>query len=99
VPELKDLKVGNRKEGCQRHRHARDRSRRARTDDPDLLRHTSGIAYDFFGNSLVKQEYKKIGVDGWDQTNAEMVQKLTKVPLQFSRNDVGLCFRPTCWDI
>jgi CubicO group peptidase (beta-lactamase class C family) len=83
VPELKDLKVGIEK---------KDASGNATLDivpavrEPtiqDLLRHTSGIAYDFFGNSLVKQEYKKIGVDGWDQTNAEMVQKLTKVPLQF----------------
>jgi len=61
-------------------------NRRSRTAAP-YLRHR----YDFFGNSLVKQEYKKIGVDGWDQTNAEMVQKLTKVPLQFQPG--------TTWDL
>jgi CubicO group peptidase (beta-lactamase class C family) len=49
----------------------------------DLLRHTSGIAYDFFGTSLVKEQYKLTGVDGWDQTNGEMVAKLARLPLQF----------------
>ncbi|HYS14546.1 MAG TPA: serine hydrolase domain-containing protein [Burkholderiaceae bacterium] len=83
VPELKDLKVGIEKKDASGTATLEIVPAAREPTIQDLLRHTSGIAYDFFGNSLVKQEYKKIGVDGWDQTNAEMVQKLTKVPLQF----------------
>ena len=42
----------------------------------DLLRHTSGFTYGVFGKSLVKEEYKKLGIDSWDQTNAEVMKKL-----------------------
>jgi CubicO group peptidase (beta-lactamase class C family) len=49
----------------------------------DLLRHTSGFTYGIFGKSLVKDEYKKLDVDSWDQTNAEVMKKLAAAPLQF----------------
>jgi CubicO group peptidase (beta-lactamase class C family) len=49
----------------------------------DLLRHTSGFTYGIFGQSLVKEEYRKAGVDGANQTNAEFIQKLATVPLMF----------------
>jgi len=49
----------------------------------DLLRHTSGLTYGVFGKSLVKEEYGKLGVDSWDQTNAEVMKKLAAAPLQF----------------
>jgi CubicO group peptidase (beta-lactamase class C family) len=49
----------------------------------DLLRHTSGLTYGFFGPGLVKKAY----VDGkvWDDypTNAELVDRLAKLPLAY----------------
>ncbi len=93
LPELKGLKVGVEKKDATGQVALEIVAASREPTIQDLLRHTSGIAYDFFGNSLVKQEYKKIGVDGWDQTNADMVQKLTKVPLHFqpgSTWDYGL---------
>lgn len=49
----------------------------------DLLRHTSGLAYSWFGKpSPVKELYKTTGVEARDQTSAEMIEKLAKVPLQ-----------------
>ncbi len=83
LPELNGLKVGVEKKDAAGHASLEIVAAVRQPTIHDLLRHTSGIAYDFFGNSLVKQEYKKIGVDGWDQTNAEMVQKLARLPLQF----------------
>jgi CubicO group peptidase (beta-lactamase class C family) len=47
----------------------------------DLLRHTSGFTYGIFGDSLVKAEYRKAGVDDLATTNEQLVRKLAVVPL------------------
>ena len=48
----------------------------------DLLRHTSGFAYGSrTRNALVKERYAKEGVDSRDLTNAELVDRLARVPL------------------
>ena len=49
----------------------------------DLLRHTSGLTYGFFGKSLVKQKYNEANVFDPNQTLAEFVTKLSKLPLAF----------------
>ncbi|MBA4394183.1 MAG: serine hydrolase [Desulfobacca sp.] len=52
----------------------------------DLLRHTSGITYGVFGKSMVKDLYHKTKEGNpydFIQTNAEMVTKLSKLPLAF----------------
>ncbi|GAA5334470.1 MULTISPECIES: serine hydrolase domain-containing protein [Thermus] len=48
----------------------------------DLLRHTSGITYGIFFDSLVKQEYRKVNADALDQTREEFLAKLSRLPLQ-----------------
>jgi CubicO group peptidase (beta-lactamase class C family) len=49
----------------------------------DLLRHTSGLTYGFFGTGLVKKAY----LDGkvWNDypSNAELVDRLAKLPLAY----------------
>lgn len=47
----------------------------------DLLRHTSGIVYGFFGNTLVHQAYNNTDLFNPGQTLAEFVTKLSKLPL------------------
>jgi CubicO group peptidase (beta-lactamase class C family) len=47
----------------------------------DLLRHTSGLTYDFIGKSQVKQAYLDLNLRDRDQTLAEFVSKLSKLPL------------------
>jgi CubicO group peptidase (beta-lactamase class C family) len=49
----------------------------------DLLRQTSGLTYGFFGKSAVKTMYKKAGIYKKNQTLAEFVQKLSKLPLAY----------------
>ena len=49
----------------------------------DLLRHTSGLTYSFFGKSKINMMYKEAGLGNPDQTLAEMVTKLSKLPLAF----------------
>ena len=49
----------------------------------DLLRHTSGLTYGFFGKSLVKQKYNEANLFDPNQSLAEFVSKLSKLPLAF----------------
>jgi CubicO group peptidase (beta-lactamase class C family) len=48
----------------------------------DLLRHTSGLTYGPFGDSLVQRMYREQGLLDGRQTNAAMVAKLAALPLQ-----------------
>ena len=76
MPDLKGLKVGIEKNGklelvpAQREMTLRD-----------LLRHTSGFTYSIFGKGMVKTLYEKEGIDVADISNAELVRRLTRVPL------------------
>jgi len=48
----------------------------------DLLRHTSGFTYGSLAtNARVKELYEKVGVDAVDITNADLIERLAKVPL------------------
>jgi CubicO group peptidase (beta-lactamase class C family) len=49
----------------------------------DLLRHTSGITYGIFGKSLVKQAYNEANLFDRNQTLAEFVSKIAKLPLAY----------------
>ena len=47
----------------------------------DLLRHTAGLVYGQFGDKLVHQAYRDAKVGDRNDTLAEMVAKLSKLPL------------------
>jgi CubicO group peptidase (beta-lactamase class C family) len=49
----------------------------------DLLRHTSGLTYGFFGDSLVKKAYLQAGLGAGDPNSAEFVEKLAGLPLHY----------------
>lgn len=49
----------------------------------DLLTHTSGFTYGFIGTSSVKQMYLRAGILNKNQTLAEFVHKLSKIPLYY----------------
>ncbi len=49
----------------------------------DLLRHTAGLTYGFFGNSSVDKMYRNAGLIADDKDLAEMCAKLGKIPLMF----------------
>jgi CubicO group peptidase (beta-lactamase class C family) len=49
----------------------------------DLMRHTSGLTYGFFGPGLVKQAYNAANLGTGDPTNAEFSQRLAKLPLAY----------------
>src|SRR6266853_689188 len=82
LPELKDVKVGVEKMDSSSGKPTLsfEDTRRAMTVQ-DLLRHTSGLVYGPFGNSLVHQAYNKANLFDGSQTLAEFVNKLSTLPL------------------
>ena len=49
----------------------------------DLMRHTSGITYGFFGAGMVKKAYNDAGVLKGDYTNEEFADRIAKLPLAY----------------
>ena len=49
----------------------------------DLLRHTSGITYGFFGDMMVKKAYVDANVFDYAIDNAEFAERIAKLPLAF----------------
>jgi CubicO group peptidase (beta-lactamase class C family) len=49
----------------------------------DLFRHTSGLTYGFFGNTLVKKMYVESKVWNDYPSNAELVARLARMPLAY----------------
>jgi CubicO group peptidase (beta-lactamase class C family) len=76
IPALGGLKVGIEKDGALE----LVPSRRDMTIQ-DLLRHTSGLTYGFFGAGLVKKAYVEAKPSGDSPSNAELVERLARLPL------------------
>lgn len=83
LPQLKNLQVGVEvKEGSGERRLILEPARREITVQ-DLMRHTSGMTYGIFGDSLVQRAYRAAGTMDDQQTNAQMIDKLAQLPLAF----------------
>jgi CubicO group peptidase (beta-lactamase class C family) len=82
LPELKDVKVGVEKTdpATGKPTLSLEAPERPMTVQ-DLLRHTSGLVYGPFGNTLVHQAYNRANLFDSGQTLAEFVTKLSKLPL------------------
>ena len=80
IPQLAGLKVGVEKPGASGPTLELEPARREMTIQ-DLLRHTSGFTYGLFGSGLVKKAYLDAKV--WEDypSNAELVDRLAKLPL------------------
>jgi CubicO group peptidase (beta-lactamase class C family) len=49
----------------------------------DLMRHTSGLTYGFFGEGLVKKAYVDAKLNAEDPDNAEFAERIAKLPLAY----------------
>jgi CubicO group peptidase (beta-lactamase class C family) len=49
----------------------------------DLMRHTSGLTYGFFGDTPVKKLYAEADLGNWADTNAKFVERIAKLPLSY----------------
>lgn len=82
LPELKNLQVGVERTDAAGAKSLDLVPATREMSIHDLLRHSAGLTYAFEGKSLVKDEYKKLGLDGVSESSAEWIQKLAKAPLQ-----------------
>jgi CubicO group peptidase (beta-lactamase class C family) len=85
LPELKDVKVGAEKTDSTTSKTelVLETPSRPMTVQ-DLLRHTSGITYGIFGKkSIVKDRYNAANLWDPNQTNAELITKISQLPLLY----------------
>ncbi|HUX74982.1 MAG TPA: serine hydrolase domain-containing protein [Steroidobacteraceae bacterium] len=84
LPSFASLGVGRETvdAGSDERSLAIDGLRRAMTVH-DLMRHTAGFTYGPFGDSLVQRAYRNAKLLDDQQTNAELVEKLARLPLAY----------------
>jgi CubicO group peptidase (beta-lactamase class C family) len=81
IPEFAGTKVGvERKNESGKITLALEPLKRPITIE-DLLRHTSGITYGFYGDSLVRKLYAEADLFSGDLTNAEVAERIARLPL------------------
>jgi CubicO group peptidase (beta-lactamase class C family) len=83
IPAFKEMKVGveSKGEDGKPELHLVDAKKQITIQD--LLRHTSGITYGFFGDLLVKKAYLAADVRTDDPDNAAFAERIAKLPLAF----------------
>ena len=81
IPSFASVKVGVEKK-------AEDGTKTLELESPtrpptvlDLMRHTSGLTYGFYGDSLVRQAYKAANIYAGDFDLAEFAERIAKLPL------------------
>jgi CubicO group peptidase (beta-lactamase class C family) len=79
ITDFADVKVGVEKPG-EKSELVLEPLRRSITIE-DLLRHTSGLTYGFYGDSAVRKLYAQANLFDGDEDNAEFVQRMAKLPL------------------
>lgn len=83
LPQLQNLQVGIEVQEGSGERHLTLEPARRAVTVQDLMRHTSGMTYGIFGDSLVQRAYRAANTMDDQQTNAELIDKLAKLPLAF----------------
>lgn len=81
IPAFADVKVGVEKRDESGHRTLTLEPLKRPITILDLLRHTSGLTYGFYGKSAVRKLYRHSGLYSGVFDNAEFVARLAKLPL------------------
>jgi CubicO group peptidase (beta-lactamase class C family) len=81
IPEFADVKVGVEAAGADGKPSLTLVPARRPMTVQDLMRHTSGLTYGFFGTGLVKKAYLDSGILGKDLTNEAFAKELATLPL------------------
>ena len=84
LPKMKDMKVGVEKPGADGGKPTLELVPAAREMTiQDLLRHSSGLTYGAAGANLVKAQWQEAAVAQGRPSNAELVDRIAKLPLLF----------------
>jgi CubicO group peptidase (beta-lactamase class C family) len=82
IPSFADVKVGVEKIAADGTKSLELAPPRRPPTVLDLMRHTSGITYGFYGDSLVRKAYAASNLYGGDFDLAEFAERIAKLPLQ-----------------
>jgi CubicO group peptidase (beta-lactamase class C family) len=82
IPSFADVKVGVEKIAADGTKSLELVPPRHPPTVLDLMRHTSGITYGFYGDSLVRKAYAASNLYGGDFDLAEFAERIAKLPLQ-----------------
>ena len=84
IPAFADVKVGVEKTDAQGSKTLELVAPRRAITVQDLMRHTSGLTYGFFGEGLVKQAYRDAGINASGNISAaEFAERIAKMPLAY----------------
>ena len=83
IPAFKDVKVGEEKKGPDGKATLELVAPTRAMTVQDLMRHSSGLTYGFFGEGAVKKAYLEANLGEGDPTAAEFVDRLAKLPLVY----------------
>ena len=83
IPEFKDVKVGIESTGEDGKPQLDLVPAKHEITIQDLMRHTSGLTYGFFGEGLVKKAYVDADLKAADPSLAEFISRLAKLPLAY----------------
>ena len=84
IPAFAQLKVGVEKSGPLGQKTLELVDAQRTMSVRDLMRHTSGLTYGFFGSGLVKQAYRVSNLElGRDTDNAEFAERIARLPLAY----------------
>ena len=82
IPAFANVKVGVEKTDAQGVKTLELVNPRRAMTVLDLMRHTSGLTYGFFGEGLVKKAYQEADIiAGGNITNAEFAERIARMPL------------------
>jgi CubicO group peptidase (beta-lactamase class C family) len=81
IPAFAVVKVGVEKPGDDGKRSLALEPLNRPVTIEDLLRHTSGLTYGFYGENIVGKLYAQADLFNADLTNAEFVERVAKLPL------------------
>ena len=83
IPAFKDVKVGEEKPGPDGKATLELVAPKRAMTVQDLMRHSSGLTYGFFGEGAVKKAYLEADLNAGDPSTAEFVDRLAKLPLVY----------------
>jgi CubicO group peptidase (beta-lactamase class C family) len=83
IPAFANVKVGVETKGEDGNMHLDLVAAKRPITIQDLMRHTSGLTYGFFGEGLVKKAYVEANLGADDPDLAEFTERLAKLPLAY----------------
>ncbi len=83
IPQFKDIKVGEEKRDAEGKVTLELVAAKRPMTIQDLMRHTSGLTYGFFGEGAVKKTYLDAKLFTYDIDNAELANRLASLPIGY----------------